>query len=482
MSGFAILVMSLLAAEAASPVVPLVGEPASASPATAGPRVLVCLPKGSAALEPQVARAFSWAALTTISPDTVARRFPPSAASRAVGDDERRLDELVRAAEAAFLALKFDDATAHLDEAGTIIDRLPPSARHEAAYVRVQLLQGRVAQARGNARAAEAFARAGDAAVDVELDEADYPPAVRQAYKAARAAARARPRRSVELASEPPGRGDRSQRPARGTDAGEAVAAAGALLSVAHPRRFQALPRRVPIVRPRAHHRDAGARRPRRAARSAARPHRGRSRLVPRAAAARHAGRRGGRALDRRARSRPGPRAQGAGVLRRGARAEARRAVAPARHRARQAVGGGARPRAARAAPGGAGRRYAEGVPALEARAGDPGLGSAVAFVRRKGSADYPAARPGGARGRAVLGRAAVAARQRRRLGRRVLRRGARRQRRGRLPRGRRRGAAAFPAHGDGDRRRARRARRAGTCGRRSPSSPPARPRPASTS
>jgi hypothetical protein len=205
MSGFATLVVSLLAAEAASPAVPLVGAPASAPPAAAAPRVLVCLPKGSAALEPQVERAFSWAALTTIGPDTVARRFPPSASSRAVGDDERRLDELVRAAEAAFLALKFDDATAHLDEAGTIIDRLPPSARHEAAYVRVQLLQGRVAQARGNARAAEAFARAGDAAVEVALDEADYPPAVRQAYKAARAAARARPRRSVALASEPPG-------------------------------------------------------------------------------------------------------------------------------------------------------------------------------------------------------------------------------------------------------------------------------------
>src|SRR4029079_14977975 len=29
------------------------------------------------------------------------------------------------------------------------------------------------------------------------------------------------------------------------------------------------------------------------------------------------------------------------------------------------------------------------GLPALEARAGDPGLGSAVAFVRRKGSADF---------------------------------------------------------------------------------------------
>ena len=71
--------------------------------------------------------------------------------------------------------------------------------------MRVQLLQGRIAQARGDARAADAFARAAEAAVDVELDEADYPPAVRKAYKAARAAVRARPRRTVELASEPAG-------------------------------------------------------------------------------------------------------------------------------------------------------------------------------------------------------------------------------------------------------------------------------------
>jgi hypothetical protein len=167
--------------------------------------VVVCVPKGSTALEPQVERAFSWATLATVSPDNVARRFPPSSASRAVAGDERRLEELVRAAEADFLALRFDDATARLDEAARIIDRLPPSARHESAYVRVQLLQGRVAQARGGAGAAAAFARAGDAAVEVELDEAEYPPAVRQAYRAAVAAARARPRRTVELTSEPPG-------------------------------------------------------------------------------------------------------------------------------------------------------------------------------------------------------------------------------------------------------------------------------------
>jgi hypothetical protein len=207
MTGLPILAALLAAAPDAtatpvSPAVPLVGD---AAPRAAQPRVLVCLPKGSAALEPQVERAFSWASLATISPDNVARRFPPSDASRASADDERRLDEAVRAAEAEFLALKFADATVLLDEAARLIDRLPPSVRHEAAYVRVQLLQGRIAQARGDARAADAFARAAEAAVDVELDEADYPPAVRKAYKAARAAVRARPRRSAEVASEPPG-------------------------------------------------------------------------------------------------------------------------------------------------------------------------------------------------------------------------------------------------------------------------------------
>src|SRR6476646_5724454 len=114
MSAVATLAMTLLAAAAAEPVVPLgaaplpnplpaargqgtgaegtgaavvplVGEPAP--PAAGPPRVVVCVPKGGAALEPQVARAFSWAQLATISPDTVARRFPPSPASRAVADD-----------------------------------------------------------------------------------------------------------------------------------------------------------------------------------------------------------------------------------------------------------------------------------------------------------------------------------------------------------------------------------------------------------
>ena len=209
----------------------------------------------------------------------------------------------MRAAEADFLALKFDDATARLDEAGKIIDRLPPSVRHEAAYVRVQLLQGRVAQARGDARAAEAFARAGEAAVDVELDEADYPPAVRKAYKAARAAARARPRRSVELASEPPG----AEIEVNGQLAGRTPAT----LSLPQGRCFLSLTRAgfKPHLAACPSDRTSVALEPAgqgRAARPAARSYRGRSRLVSRAAAARHAGRRGERALDRRARSRQG--------------------------------------------------------------------------------------------------------------------------------------------------------------------------------
>src|SRR3954451_3412175 len=78
MTGFANLAaVTLLAAAPGGPVVPLVGDPASPPPAAAAPRVLVCLPKASVALEPQVERAFSCASLVTISPDHVARRFPP---------------------------------------------------------------------------------------------------------------------------------------------------------------------------------------------------------------------------------------------------------------------------------------------------------------------------------------------------------------------------------------------------------------------
>jgi hypothetical protein len=177
-----------------------------AARADAAPRLLVCLPKGGAALAPEVERAFSWASPAVLAPDAVAQRFPPSPESRAAVEGERRLAELLRAAEADFLALRFDAATARLDEGAKIIDSQSPSVRNEAAFVRLQLLRGRVAEARGDpSGAAAAFARAAEAAIEAELDEAEYPPRVRQAYQAARAAMRARARGTVELTSEPPG-------------------------------------------------------------------------------------------------------------------------------------------------------------------------------------------------------------------------------------------------------------------------------------
>ena len=234
---------------------PLVGEPASnaAPPPAAAPRVLVCLPKGSAALEPQVERAFSWAALATIGPDTVARRFPPSAVSRAVGDRRAtpRRAGARRGGRLPGAEVRRRDRAAGRRR-GEDHRRLPPSVRHEAAYVRVQLLQGRVAQARGDARAAEAFARAGEAAVDVELDEAEYPPAVRRrTRRRARRRGRGRGAASSSPASRPGAEIEVNGQLA-GTDAGEARAAAGALLPVAHARRLQAAPRAPvrPIARP----------------------------------------------------------------------------------------------------------------------------------------------------------------------------------------------------------------------------------------
>ena len=282
---------------------------------------------------------------------------------------------------------------------GNTIDCLPPSVRHEAAYVRAQLLLA-VSRRRRAMRARRRRSRGGEAAADVELDEAEYPPAVRS-YKAARAAARgaAPPQhRAHERARR---RRGRSQRAAGGTDAGETGAPAGRCFR-RHARRVQAAPRRLPI---RARHGEGlepagkdGLRDQLRGTRIATdRPgswsHCCSTRWPPRTA----------RAGFRGARSRSGPRAQGAGVLRGRARAETRRAVAPARHRAGQAVRGRARAGAAHAAHRGTGGRHAVG----RARAGGarrhPGLGTAVAFVRRKGSGDFLP--PGSARGGAVSGR-----------------------------------------------------------------------------
>jgi hypothetical protein len=366
--------------------VPLVGEPTA--PPVGPPRVVVCLPKASAQLEPQVERAFAWASLLTVSPDNVARRFPPSPASRAVGDDERRLDELVRAAEGDFLALKFDDATARLAEAGTIIDRLPPSVRHEAAYVRVQLLQGRVAQARGEARAAAAFARAGDAAVEIELDEAEYPPAVRQAYRAAVAAARARPRRSVELASEPSGAEVEVNGQLAGrTPAKLALPPGRCFLSVTRagwkPHLAACPTERRATVTLQPAGRD-GLRDQLRE-RIATDPEWFLEQLLLDTLSAEESARwivvldrdRGGRALK---------------ALVFSAADHALKPVEPSRLLEAELDKLSA---AVRALVQGSQRLEAQavetpaGVPALEARAGDPGLASAVAFVRRKGSGDF---------------------------------------------------------------------------------------------
>src|SRR5262252_1694194 len=421
MSAVATLAMTLLAAAAAEPVVPLVAPHPNPLPAARGegtgavqgegtgaargegtgvaplvgepaartaPRVVVCVPKGAAALEPQVERAFAWASLATISPDTVARRFPPSPASRAIADDERLVDGLVRAAEADFLALKFDDATARLAEAGKIIDRLPPSVRHETAYVRVQLLEGRVAQARGDARASAAFARAADAAVDVELDEAEYPPAVRQAYKAARAAARALPRRSVELTSEPPGAEVEVNGQLAGrTPAKLALPPGRCFLSVTRPGFAPHLARCPTERRTTVTLEPAG----RDGLRDQLREHIAadpewflEQLLLDTLAAEEKAGwvvvldrDRGGRALK---------------ALVFSAAEHALKPVEPSRLLEAELDKLSA---AVRTLVEGTRRLEAQaietpsGLPALEARAGDPGLGSAVAFVRRKGGADY---------------------------------------------------------------------------------------------
>jgi hypothetical protein len=177
----------------------------AAGSASAAPRLVVCLPRGGAALEREVERAFSWAAPAVIAPETVGERFPRSSESLAATEDEKRVADLLRAAEADFLALRFDAATARLDEGARILESLVPSVRNETSYVRLQLLRGRVAEGRGAAGAAEWFARAAEAAIDVELDEAEYPPHVRQAYAAARVQARGRPRRIIDISSEPPG-------------------------------------------------------------------------------------------------------------------------------------------------------------------------------------------------------------------------------------------------------------------------------------
>lgn len=178
-----------------------------ATAAGAAPRVLVWLPKDASNLQPAVERSFDWpGSLTVLSPENVGQRFTPSAASRVRADDEQRLEELLKRAETAFVGLRLDEAAELLGKCAAAFDRLPPSQRREAAFVRMGLLRGRVELARGRAKEAnEAVAQAAEAAVEVALDEAEYPPQVRQAFEAAKKQVHARPPRTADVASEPAG-------------------------------------------------------------------------------------------------------------------------------------------------------------------------------------------------------------------------------------------------------------------------------------
>jgi hypothetical protein len=174
-------------------------------PASGAPRVLVWLPTGAPKLQPEVRRAFSWpGALTILSADTVAERFPPSAQSREQAESESRLEAMVRAAEASFAALRLEEAARESADAAAFLEDLAPTVRREQAFARLYLLKGRIELARKDARGfAAAIGRAAEAAVSVELDEAEYPPLVRQAFLAARAKVQARPSRALRVQSAP---------------------------------------------------------------------------------------------------------------------------------------------------------------------------------------------------------------------------------------------------------------------------------------
>lgn len=176
-------------------------------PAWATPRVLVWLPKDAAALEPDVQRAFGWShSPVVLFPAGVTTRFPPSPESGARSAAEGRLGELLRAADGAFVALRFKEAARLLGEAEALFAHFSPSARHEAGFLRMTLLRSRVELARGDAGASrELIERAAQAAIGVELDEADYPPALRRAFLEARRRVQAQPSGSAEVRSEPAG-------------------------------------------------------------------------------------------------------------------------------------------------------------------------------------------------------------------------------------------------------------------------------------
>lgn len=173
--------------------------------ASGAPRVLVWLPKDGQGLQPEVQRAFAWPeVLTVLSADSVGERFPPSAQSRAQAASEASLLAMVRSAEASFAALRLEEAARASASAEALVEGLAPSAQREQAFARLYLLKGRVELARKDARGFEtAVGRAAEVAVDVELDEAEYPPQVREAFFAARAKVRARPARTLRVQSSP---------------------------------------------------------------------------------------------------------------------------------------------------------------------------------------------------------------------------------------------------------------------------------------
>ncbi|MGC4122653.1 MAG: PEGA domain-containing protein [Myxococcales bacterium] len=183
----------------------VVGAICQATAASAAPRVLVWLPRDAASLQPVVERTFDWpGSLTVLSPENVGQRFTPSPASRVRADDEQRLDDLLKRAESAFVGLRLDESAELLGRCAAAFDRLPPSQRREAAFVRMALLRGRVELARGHSKEAdEAVSQAAEAAVEVALDEAEYPPQIRQAFEAAKKQVQAKPARILEIKSEP---------------------------------------------------------------------------------------------------------------------------------------------------------------------------------------------------------------------------------------------------------------------------------------
>jgi hypothetical protein len=175
--------------------------------AGAAPRLLVWLPEGGQALAGPLGRALGWAeAPVILDAARLAERFPPSPAATARAAAEAKVAALLTTAEKAFVETRFAAAAATLAEARALLDELPPSGRNHAAWVRAQLLTGRVDLAQGRAAAAAtAFAAAAGAAPEAQLDEGEYPPEVCRAYQAARREVLARPPRTLRVRTEPPG-------------------------------------------------------------------------------------------------------------------------------------------------------------------------------------------------------------------------------------------------------------------------------------